>query len=387
MELVFSQLLDGLSIGSVLLLAATGLAIVFGLMGVINLAHGELMMIGAYVTFVVQNLFKPLPEGLFQLYYPVALVAAFFVTALVGVLLEKTLIRQLYGRPLETLLATWGVSLILIQFVRSVSTAMMLGILLTTAIGIFANRFLRERIQSLSFAPYVRGLIWTGAAVVGMVSISAMSNAGIRALKSPWFGPRNIDVTAPKWLQGSWGSIAGIELPGIRIFIIILSALLLAGVAWFLTKSVWGLRIRAVTQNRQMSNCLGIPTDSVDSITFGIGSGLAGVAGAAITLLGSVGPNLGASYIVSCFMVIVLGGVGNLVGTVIASMMLGIIQSIIGSGSLLIAFPDMPGAAAAVVEFFATTSMSYVLIFIFIIAFLQFKPTGMFPQKGRSVES
>ena len=150
---------------------------------------------------------------------------------------------------------------------------------------------------------------------------------------------------------------------------------------------MWGVRIRAVTQNREMSNCLGIPTDSVDSITFGIGSGLAGVAGCAITLLGSVGPNLGGSYIVSCFMVIVLGGVGNLVGTIIASMMLGIIQSIIGSGSLLIAFPDMPNAIRAVVEFFATTSMSYVLVFIFIIAFLQFKPTGMFPQKGRSVEA
>ena len=231
---------------------------------------------------------------------------------------------------------------------------------------------------------YLSGVSWVISAIVGFIAISLMSES--KALAKPWFGPRNIDVTAPKWLQGSWGSIAGIELPGIRIFIIVLAALLLALVAWFLTKSVWGLRIRAVTQNRQMSNCLGIPTDSVDSITFGIGSGLAGVAGSAITLLGSVGPNLGAAYIVSCFMVIVLGGVGNLVGTVIASLMLGIIQSIIGSGSLLIAFPDMPAAAAAVVEFFATTSMSYVLIFIFIIAFLQFKPTGMFPQKGRSVE-
>ena len=189
MELVFSQLLDGLSIGSVLLLAATGLAIVFGLMGVINLAHGELMMIGAYVTFVVQNLFKPLPEGLFQLYYPVALVAAFFVTALVGVLLEKTLIRQLYGRPLETLLATWGVSLILIQFVRSVSTAMMLGILLTAAIGIFANRFLRERIQSLSFAPYVRGLIWTGAAVLGWSAFQPCPMQGFVPSSPPGLAP------------------------------------------------------------------------------------------------------------------------------------------------------------------------------------------------------
>ena len=385
MELIFSQLLDGISIGAVLLLAATGLAIVFGLMGVINLAHGELMMVGAYVTFVVQNLFKPLGEGIFQFYYIVALFFAFIITALVGVLLEKTLIRQLYGRPLETLLATWGVSLVLIQFIRSVSTSMAIGIAVALLLGFAARKFAPIKIRKASFYPYLSGFIWLISGILGFIAISTMSQS--KVLSKPWFGPRNIDVTAPKWLQGSWGSIAGIELPGIRIFIILLSALLLALVAWFLTKSVWGLRIRAVTQNRQMSNCLGIPTDSVDSITFGIGSGLAGVAGAAITLLGSVGPNLGAAYIVSCFMVIVLGGVGNLVGTVIASLMLGIIQSIIGSGSLLIAFPEMPTAAASVVEFFATTSMSYVLIFIFIIAFLQFKPTGMFPQKGRSVEA
>lgn len=385
MELIFSQLLDGISIGAVLLLAATGLAIVFGLMGVINLAHGELMMVGAYVTFVTQNMFKPLGDGIFQLYYIVALFFAFVVTALVGVLLERTLIRQLYGRPLETLLATWGVSLVLIQFIRSVSTSMAIGIAIALILGFAANKFAPLKLRKAQFYPYLSGIVWIISAVIGFFAITAMS--GSKVLAKPWFGPRNIDVTAPKWLQGSWGSVAGIELPGIRIFIIGLSFLLLALVAWFLTKSVWGLRIRAVTQNRQMSNCLGIPTDSVDSITFGIGSGLAGVAGAAITLLGSVGPNLGAAYIVSCFMVIVLGGVGNLVGTVIASLMLGIIQSIIGSGSLLIAFPDMPAAAASVVEFFATTSMSYVLIFIFIIAFLQFKPTGMFPQKGRSVEA
>ena len=385
MELIFSQFLDGISIGAVLLLAATGLAIVFGLMGVINLAHGELMMVGAYVTFVTQNMFKPLGEGVFQLYYIVALFFAFVVTALVGVLLERTLIRQLYGRPLETLLATWGVSLVLIQFIRSVSTSMAIGIAIALVLGFAAGKFAPLKLRKAQFYPYLSGIAWIISAVIGFFAITAMS--GSKVLSKPWFGPRNIDVTAPKWLQGSWGSVAGIELPGIRIFIIGLSFLLLALVAWFLTKSVWGLRIRAVTQNRQMSNCLGIPTDSVDSITFGIGSGLAGVAGAAITLLGSVGPNLGAAYIVSCFMVIVLGGVGNLVGTVIASLMLGIIQSIIGSGSLLVAFPDMPAAAASVVEFFATTSMSYVLIFIFIIAFLQFKPTGMFPQKGRSVEA
>jgi urea transport system permease protein len=385
MELFFSQILDGFSIGSVLLLAATGLAIVFGLMGVINLAHGEFLMLGAYVTFVVQSIFKPMGGILFELYFPIALVFSFIVTALIGALLERTLIRQLYGRPLETLLATWGVSLILIQLVRSVSTAMLIGILAAVAIGWFASTLLQRRLQTKPSLPYFNGLSWLGSSLIGIALATSLSK--IRPLASAWFGPRNIDVTAPKWLQGSWGEIAGIELPGIRIFIILLSAVLLAATFWFLNKSVWGLRMRAVTQNRQMSNCLGIPTDRVDCITFALGSGLAGVAGAAITLLGSVGPNLGAAYIVSCFMVIVLGGVGNLLGTVLASLLLGIIQSVVGSGSLLIVFPNLSPAFKGFVEFFATTSMSLVLVFIFIIAFLQFKPNGMFPQKGRSVEN
>jgi urea transport system permease protein len=385
LELFFSQILDGLSIGSVLLLAATGLAIVFGLMGVINLAHGELMMLGAYVTFVVQSIFKPMGGLIFELYFPIALVFSFVVTALFGVLLERTLIRQLYGRPLETLLATWGVSLVLIQLIRSISTSMLIGILVTIALGYAGQRFLLPRFSQKAFFSYLRGLWWMVSGIVGIILIDIL--AKIRPLSSAWFGPRNIDVTAPKWLQGSWGMIGGIELPGIRVFIILLSAVLLLAMVWFLTKSVWGLRIRAVTQNRQMSNCLGIPTDRVDSITFGIGSGLAGVAGCAITLLGSVGPNLGAAYIVSCFMVIVLGGVGNLLGTVLASLLLGVIQSVIGSGSLLIMFPNLPADAKSVVEFFATTSMSLVLVFIFIIAFLQFRPNGMFPQKGRSVDA
>lgn len=385
MELFFSQILDGLSIGSVLLLAATGLSIVFGLMGVINLAHGELMMLGAYVTYVVQGIFKPMGDGLFQLYFPVALIFSFIVTALVGVLLERTLIRKLYGRPLETLLATWGVSLVLIQLIRSISTAMLLGILAAIALGIVGNKLMNSKIGDQPFFTYLSGLWWAISVGIGLVAVNALSSA--RALEKPWFGPRNIDVTAPKWLQGSWGKIGSVELPGIRIFIIILSALILIGMVWFLTKSVWGLRIRSVTQNREMSNCLGIPTDRVDSITFGLGSGLAGVAGCAITLLGSVGPNLGGSYIVSCFMVIVLGGVGNLLGTILASLILGIIQSVVGSGSLLIVFPNLPEAIKGIVEFFATTSMSLVLVFIFIIAFLQFRPNGMFPQKGRSVDA
>jgi urea transport system permease protein len=385
MELFFSQVLDGFSIGSVLLLAATGLAIVFGLMGVINLAHGEFLMIGAYVTYVVQSIFKPMGGILFDLYFPIALVFSFIVTALIGALLERTLIRQLYGRPLETLLATWGVSLILIQLVRSVSTAMLIGILTAVVIGWFAGKLLKSRLEAKPTLPYINGISWVGSALIGIAMATWLSK--IRPLASAWFGPRNIDVTAPKWLQGSWGKIAGIELPGIRIFIILLSAVLLIATFWFLNKSVWGLRMRAVTQNRQMSNCLGIPTDRVDSITFALGSGLAGVAGAAITLLGSVGPNLGASYIVSCFMVIVLGGVGNLLGTVLASLLLGIIQSVIGSGSLLTVFPNLSPVLKGFVEFFATTSMSLVLVFIFIIVFLQFKPNGMFPQKGRSVEN
>lgn len=385
MELFFSQILDGLSIGSVLLLAATGLAIVFGLMGVINLAHGELMMLGAYVTFVVQSIFKPMGGLIFELYFPVALVFSFLVTALFGVLLERTLIRQLYGRPLETLLATWGVSLVLIQLIRSISTSMLIGILVTVALGYAGQRFFLPRFSQKAFFSYLTGLWWALSGVVGIVLIDLLSK--VRPLSSAWFGPRNIDVTAPKWLQGSWGKIGGIELPGIRVFIILLSAILLLAMVWFLTKSVWGLRIRAVTQNRQMSNCLGIPTDRVDSITFGIGSGLAGVAGSAITLLGSVGPNLGAAYIVSCFMVIVLGGVGNLLGTILAALILGVIQSVIGSGSLLIMFPNLPEGLKSIVEFFATTSMSLVLVFIFIIAFLQFRPNGMFPQKGRSVDA
>ncbi|MFZ9752844.1 MAG: ABC transporter permease subunit [Cyanobium sp.] len=385
MELFFSQILDGLSIGSVLLVSATGLAIVFGLMGVINLAHGEFMMLGAYVTFVVQSIFKPMGGVLFELYFPIALVASFLVTALIGVLLERTLIRQLYGRPLETLLATWGVSLILVQLVRSVTTAMMLGIVSAVLLGLLALRVVAAKLANRPFFPYLRGVLWAVALAIGLSVNAALAN--IRPLANAWFGPRNIDVTAPRWLQGSWGKIAGIELPGIRIFIILLSVVLLLSMLWFLRKSIWGLRMRAVTQNRQMSNCLGIPTDRVDSITFGIGSGLAGVAGAGITLLGSVGPNLGASYIVSCFMVIVLGGVGNLTGTVIASLLLGILQSVIGSGSILIAFPNLPASVKGVVEFFATTSMSLVLVFIFIIAFLQFRPNGMFPQKGRSVEA
>ena len=172
MELFFSQILDGLSIGSVLLLSATGLAIVFGLMGVINLAHGEFMMIGAYVTYVVQSAFKPMGGVIFELYFPVSLVLAFIVTALIGVLLERTLIRQLYGRPLETLLATWGVSLILIQLVRSVSTAMMLGIIVGAMVGFAISRLLSAKFFGKPFFTYLNGVGWAIAIGIGLIGVN-----------------------------------------------------------------------------------------------------------------------------------------------------------------------------------------------------------------------
>ena len=206
MELIFSQLLDGLSIGAVLLLAATGLAIVFGLMGVINLAHGEFMMIGAYVTFVVQNIFRPLGGFAFEAYYIIALFAAFAVTAIFGVVLEKTLIRRLYGRPLETLLATWGVSLILIQFVRSVSLAMVIGIAVTALLGWALQRFLPLSLKQASFSSYLKGGLWAVAGIVGLIAINSIASIS-RFFSNPWFGPRNLDVTPPKWLQGTWGSV------------------------------------------------------------------------------------------------------------------------------------------------------------------------------------
>ena len=172
-----------------------------------------------------------------------------------------------------------------------------------------------------------------------------------------------------------------------RLVIIVITILAVVGVTWFLNRSVWGMRIRAVTQNREMSDCLGIPTDTVDVLTFGIGSGLAGIAGVAVSLLGSVGPNVGTSYIVGCFMVVVLGGVGNLLGTVIASFAIGLLTDLIGAGRLLTIWPDMPAPLESTVQFFATASMAQVMVFALIVVFLQFRPAGLFPQKGRMVEA
>lgn len=322
---LFIGAFNGISIGSVLLISALGLAIVFGLMGVINLAHGELMMLGAYATFFVQNVFNGWGDPWAQMYTIAAIPVAFIVAALVGLILERGVIRFLYGRPLETLLATWGVSLILRQFVRTtVST-------------------------------------------------------------------RNVDVTAPAWLRGGIQIPTGavpIQLPYARIFIIILTIICVVGVYFFLNRSTWGLRIRAVTQNRPMSACLGIPTAQVDALTFALGSGLAGVAGCAITLLGSVGPNTGQNYIIDTFMVVVVGGVGNLFGSIISAMVIGIVTYLIGSGTFATLLNPVESLQPVVdfFNFFADSSMAKVMVFALIIAFLQVRPAGIFPPKGRAVE-
>jgi urea transport system permease protein len=385
MTVLLDTLFNGLAIGSVLMLAALGLAVVFGLMGVINMAHGELMMLGAYTTFVVQNLLKNGPlEGLFPAYILLSIPLAFLVSGLAGLLLEKTVIRRLYGRPLETLLATWGVSLILQQFVRSVSSAFFIGLSVAVALGLLAPRLLPQAWWQQRWSPLLGVGSWVGAGFIGIGLAAALGSQ--RDLHQPWFSARNIDVTAPEWLRGSI-DVAGVTMPTARLFIIALTIVALLAVHWFLQKSVWGIRIRAVTQNRPMSSCLGIPTEKVDALTFFVGSGLAGVAGVAVTLLGSVGPNLGGNYIVDCFMVVVLGGVGKLMGTVVAALGIGVLSYILGSGSLLLLWPQMPAGLNETITFFATTSMAKVLVFILIVVFLQFRPAGLFPQKGRMVEA
>lgn len=384
---MFSSLLEsvfgGLSIGSVLLLAALGLAIVFGLMGVINMAHGELMMLGAYTTFMVQNALKKTP--LSELYIFIALIAAFLVTALIGLLLERGVVRYLYGRPLETLLATWGVSLILQQFVRSVSWQFVSGLaifclLFFGAMWTISRRADFERIRGWAI---VVMLPISGA--IALTVSNSLGKAYKLAVTKPWFGTQGVDVTAPKWLRGGL-PLGAYQLPYTRLFIILLTIVCVIGVYWFLNKTPWGLRIRAVTQNRSMSACLGIPTQKVDALTFAIGSGLAGVAGCAVALLGSVSSNTGQAYIVDTFMVVVVGGVGKLVGSIVAAGAIGTISYMIGSNALgpLVGFSD---ALKGVFEFFATASMAKVLVFALIIVFLQFRPAGLFPQKGRTVDA
>ncbi|MEA5470466.1 urea ABC transporter permease subunit UrtB [Spirulina sp. 06S082] len=382
---LFFGLFNGISIGSVLLIAALGLAVVFGLMGVINLAHGELMMLGAYTTFVVQNIFKMLGDPWFGAYIFVALPVAFIVAALVGLALERGVIRFLYGRPLETLLATWGVSLILRQFVRSVNGVLAIGLVVFCLLFFGAWVLLSRRLDwqkirngALSILVFLSG---------GIATVTGFLLSSQKALAKPWFSARNVDVTAPAWLRGGF-PIGNFQIPSARIFIIILTIACIVGIYLFFNRSNWGLRIRAVTQNREMSSCLGIPTNQVDALTFALGSGLAGVAGVAITLLGSVGPNTGQNYIVDTFMVVVVGGVGNLLGAIVAAMAIGTVTYLVGSGTIAAIF-SQNSALQGIFDFFtffADSSMAKVMVFALIITFLQFKPAGIFPQKGRTAE-
>ena len=387
MLLLVEAFLNGISIGSVLLIAALGLAIVFGLMGVINLAHGELMMVGAYTTFVVQNVFKSWGEPWFDWYIIVAIPCAFFVAAITGLILEKGVIRFLYGRPLETLLATWGVSLILRQYVRSVNWSMTIALIIFSVLffGVMWFFFRRPNWSQIRTL-----FIFISLPLVSAIAITTgilLNKSANEALTKPWFSARNVDVTAPAWLRGGL-PLGDFQFPIARVFIIVLTLLCLAGVYWFFNGTNWGLKIRAVTQNRTMSSCLGIPTSTVDALTFALGSGLAGVAGVAISLLGSVGPNTGQNYIVDAFMVVVVGGVGNLLGSVIAALAIGTLTYLVGSGTLglIVMSQESLTPISDVINFFATTSMAKVLVFLLIIAFLQVKPSGIFPQKGRSAE-
>ncbi|MBE9054252.1 branched-chain amino acid ABC transporter permease [Nostocales cyanobacterium LEGE 11386] len=373
---------NGISIGAVLLIAALGLAIIFGLMGVINMAHGELMMFGAYATFVVQNGCKQLGGVWFDFYIFLALIIAFLFTAVVGLILERGVIRYLYGRPLETLLATWGVSLIFQQFVRSVNWVLVIGIVLFCLLFFGSLRILNSRTNWGKVRNWFVAVILLLSLGITIATSNLLGEQ--QALTQPFFGPRNLDVTAPTWLQDGI-ALGGIQLPFARLFIIALTIICVVGIYLFLQRSNWGLRIRAVTQNRSMSACLGIPTQKVDAITFALGSGLAGVAGCAISLLGSVGPNTGQNYIIDTFMVVVVGGVGNLAGTIVAALGIGTANFLIGSGTLaFLLSPIQP--LVDFFNFFATTSMAKVMVFALIIAFLQWKPAGIFPQKGRTVD-
>ncbi len=295
-----SRIFSGLSLGSVLLLAALGLAITYGVMGIINMAHGELLMIGAYATYSVQNIFRSYFPGSLDWYVLAAIPAAFFSAALVGVVMERTVIRWLYGRPLETLLATWGLSLILIQAARVI------------------------------------------------------------------FGPQNMEVANPSWMSGGVELISNVVLPWNRL-VIIGFALFVLGLMWvLLNRTRLGLFVRAVTQNRTMAGCVGVPTGRIDTLAFGLGAGIAGLGGVALSQIANVGPDMGQGYIVDSFMVVVLGGVGQLAGAVWAALGLGVVTKFI------------EGWAGAVI--------AKIVVLVFIIIIIQKRPQGLFALKGRSVD-
>ncbi len=294
---VIETLFFGLSLGAVLVLAAIGLAITFGVMGVINMAHGELMMLGAYTTYVMQQL-MPNYLGMSLI---LAIPAAFVISALAGIAIERGIIRFLYGRPLETLLATFGVSLFLQQSVRSI------------------------------------------------------------------FSPLNRSVSSPEWMSGTWQINEFLSLTWNRFYILVFCLLIFTLMLQLLKRTRLGLEVRAVAQNRNMAKAMGVPTDWVDAMTFGLGSGIAGVAGVALSQITNVGPNLGQNYIVDSFMVVVFGGVGNLWGTLLAGFTLGIANKLLE-----------PVAGAVLAK---------ILVLVFIILFIQKRPRGLFPQKGRAAES
>ena len=291
----------GLSLGSILLLAALGLAITYGLMGVINMAHGELIMIGAYATWVVQGVFQEYLPGAFDWYLVAAVPVAFAVSAGVGAVLERSVIRFLYGRPLETLLATWGISLVLMQ--------------------------------------------------------------GVRTL----FGAQNVAVENPAWMSGGWQLLSNLTLPYNRLVIIAFALAVLAGMALLIGRTRLGLFVRGVTQNRPIASCMGVNTARIDTYAFSLGSGIAGLAGCALSQVGNVGPDLGQSYIVDSFMVVVLGGVGQLAGTVYAALGLGVLNKF------------LEGWTGAV--------LAKITVLVFIIIFIQKRPQGIFAMKGRSAEA
>ena len=297
----WGALFTGASLGSILLLVALGLAITYGLMGVINMAHGELMMIGAYATYVVQALFRNYLPGAFDAYLAVAIPVAFITSALVGAVMERTVLKHLYGRPLETLLATWGISLVLMQGVRSL------------------------------------------------------------------FGAQNVGVENPSWMSGSLQLLPNLQLPWNRVLIIVFAASVLMGMALLIGKTRLGLFVRGVTQNRPMASCMGVNTARIDTYAFALGSGIAGLAGCALSQVGNVGPDLGQSYIVDSFMVVVLGGVGQLAGTVYAALGLGLANKLL---------EGMTGAVLAKIA-----------VLVFIIIFIQKRPQGIFAMKGRSAEA
>ncbi len=256
MTFLFESVFNGMSIGAVLLLTALGLAIVFGIMGVINLAHGELMMLGAYTTFVVQNGFRQLGEGWFDAYLFIAVPLAFAVAAAIGVLLERGVIRYLYGRPLETLLATWGVSLILQQLVRSISWQMTLQIILFCLLFFGGRWLLSKPAIAPRWQAWVTPVLLVLSVGIGLTAGLLVGGAVGLAMTKPWFGAQGVDVTAPSWLRGGV-NLWGVQFPFVRLFIIALTAVCLMAIYLFLLRSQWGLRIRAVTQNRSMSACLG----------------------------------------------------------------------------------------------------------------------------------